>query len=618
MAIMIPDVIPTHQSEEIIFNNLKHAAQAREWIVLHSINVENPKHSEKPREIDFVILIPEYCSVICLDAKAGGYDLRGGRWYSSYATEPLEIPPPDRARSAMFALQTQFRTYFSNHPALSIGCAVAFTDAKEPDSSLTHQAKLIWADDALDPDGLSKKIEEHAKALSNDIQVAQQENLDKLRSELENNMTSEPIKRPETIIRSDLATLRPHLLRLTTDQLNSLKRVKLNDRCVIYGAAGTGKTVLAMELARRRCEEEGETVALLCSNPNLSDRFDKWAKTLSEASEGRVVAGTPATLPNWAFREASDLRGKHHRRLNASPGLEESLRFRYWESQWEKFIDETVEDLKQVGEGVFDYLIVDEAQNMCDKVFLKLMDALLKDGLADGRWTMFGDFKYQNIVSPDFHKKAKKVLKDFGLNWTNDELETNCRNTHEIASAVAKFVDIDSPPISGVHGPLVQLEYFSDQDELEDMLDRLVNSLKGRDFGSQQIILLSSDADNEFGRSTYGGWELKNIGEIRIREHRGQGIEPHLIPAGPDNILRYSNIYDFQGLESEVAILVMPVTGKSKILAGSVTLPNFKHLQRILYIGMSRAKAMLIIVADKNYKQTLKRRQRIRHPPSHS
>ena len=48
----------------------------------------------------------------------------------------------------------------------------------------------------------------------------------------------------------------------------------------------------------------------------------------------------------------------------------------------------------------FDYLIVDEAQNLSDEVFLKLIDTVLKGKLANGRWAMFGDF--ENPENP-FH-----------------------------------------------------------------------------------------------------------------------------------------------------------------------------------------------------------------------
>ena len=595
MPIMIPDEISTDtpESEKIIFETLKHTdyAGARDWVVFHSVHVDYPPGTATPREIDFVILNRRYCSVICMEVKGGYYNVSNRQWYRASSTAPLNSPPPDQAKTAMWDLKMA-----SKRGSLSFGCAVAFTDMNISGDIPKSLALLIGADNARDPVELSKHLEDYAEKLSvknrDDLQA--QIDLENLQSELEGHVVMEPRLRPDTIFRQDLESLRPQLLRLTAEQKSSLDIARLNPRCVFDGAAGTGKTVLAMELARQHCEE-GETVGLLCSNPILNVRFRRWADKLSNASSGTVVAGTPVTLPFTAFKGNRTLMAKHRQRRVDSPDLEKSLKFGHLAPKWEPFIDETVKDLGQ--KGFFDYLIVDEAQNLCDEMFLKLMNALLKDGLADGRWAMFGDFVNQNIVSRDL--KGMEVLDKFYP--ARASLQTNCRNTHEIAAAVAKFVDIDSPPISGVHGPLVQLEYFGDQTDLGNLLDRLVNSLKGRDFQSQQIILLSYDTGEEFDTERrYGGWSLKNIDRGSAK-----GKDPILVQGGQDNTLRYSDVYDFQGLESEVAILVLPITKRMTRLAGSVSLPNFEHLRKVLYIGMSRAKAMLIIVADESYKRFL-------------
>ena len=75
--------------------------------------------------------------------------------------------------------------------------------------------------------------------------------------------------------------------------------------------------------------------------------------------------------------------------------------------------------------------------------------------------------------------------------------------------------------------------------------------------------------------------------------------------------LRYSDVYDFQGLESDLAILVLPVTENQVVLAGGVTLPYEEHLNRVLYTGMSRATTMLIIVAHESYRGMLERRREL-------
>lgn len=623
MARMIPETIPddTPPSEKIIFKNLMHASLSREWVVFHSEYVDNPNHTVRPREIDFLIFTDNFC-VICLEVKGGSYEIDRKQWYRLPDRKPVRPSPPDQARTAMFALKEEFKLYFPTDSPLSLGCAVAFTDSNFPEGVRTPKdALIIERSDARNADKLVEKLANYADKLptSKTKRLLEDKNecmrawdtKDKLQSELEETVTI--TQDPKRIFRDDLETLRPQLLRLTTDQLSSLELINNNPRCVIDGAAGTGKTVLAMELARQRCEKE-ETVALLCSNPYLSSRFDKWTKTFRKNSNGRIVAGTPVTLPFWAFRSDDTLKNKHRERCAKYPGLAESLKRGYrLDRGWPSFIHETVKDL--TSGGVFDYLIVDEAQNLCDELFLKLMDGLLKDGLIQGNWTMFGDFENQGIVASRLPEDTdvEDALKGFDkhLYWTNCKLKINCRNTHEIATTVAKLVDIESPPISGVHGPLVEIKYFGDpKGNLEDILDELIRNYKDKGFQSDQIILLSSGIGNEFNTNrSYNGWKLLNMSETTEKSDP-QNREGVLIPGASSSgkILRYSDIYDFQGLESELAILVIPVTEDQVTLKENVSLPREKHLNRVLYTGMSRAKTMLVIVADKYWKETLERR----------
>ena len=75
------------------------------------------------------------------------------------------------------------------------------------------------------------------------------------------------------------------------------------------------------------------------------------------------------------------------------------------------------------------------------------------------------------------------------------------------------------------------------------------------------------------------------------------------------NILKYSDVYDYQGLESNFVILVMPETGEHVELGGGNVLTRPQHLNRVLYTGMSRAHTMLVILAEKNsYEEILKTR----------
>ena len=595
MAIMIPpeirDDAPMWEKE--IFETLKPIAQSRNWVVLHSILIDSIK-------IDFVIFIPDLCSIICIKV---------------VQDNNLEAALSE-SKEDMKALKERFKTsYFGNYSSLLLGYNVVSLDDPPDDIGLklTNYANEICSDEVRkiisnweDADN----IEKYQKA---------QLMLNELRTELVS--TNETITTIATIFHDNLETHRPQLLRLTDDQLKVLQLVGCQppsvisaesddqitisddiekyDRVVVDGVAGTGKTVLAIEIARQRWEA-GETVGLLCSNPYLSHRFTSWAETLSDDNGGKVIAGTPATLPSQVFGENQDIAAKHQQRLDDSPDLEGSLKLGYLDNGWQQFIAETLEDLDALEqEPVFDYLIVDEAQNLCGEVFLRLQNALLKGGLKNGHWIMFGDFINQNIVSPEIGQNGKKALESFGdlkwEDWEDATLETNCRNTHEITEKTFKLVGIPSPPMSGVYGPHVQIEYFETQEKLGDIIDELILDWQNRRFQSRQIILLSSGTGDEFNITRgYSGWKLLNI---------ARGTSP-----GTDT-LRYSDVYDFQGLESDLAILVLPQTEDQVQLVGGLTLPREKHLRRVLYTGMSRAKAMLVIVADERWRSILERRE---------
>ena len=670
MAIMIPPIIPddASESEKIIFETFKHTpiASAREWRVFHRVKTPLHGNTLNPSVIDFVIHIQEYHTVVCFQI----------------AQNDASVDP---VREAMSAFKDHFKDFFDADSLLSLGGVSV--QARDFDYLIWLMENDSYVTEVVSPDNLVETLEnyiytlynsewseieewnnaqEQMKKLQQDLEIlvltnvdsgVPQEQMDKLQQDLElAGMTT------NTIYRYDLETSRRELLRLTLDQLNSLQRMGNNDRCLISGAAGTGKTVLAMELAKERCEA-GETVALLCSNPNLSQRFEKWAEKLSNENSGQILAGTPASLLSLVFEDNDFLKQNHMDRLQkyseietteGSPEsettkrfskLETTLRLGSLDNAWEEFISDTIEDLRDGGLcNYFDYLIIDEAQNLCHHVFLKLINELLKSGLVTGRWSMFGD-PNQDLVSFDSERgtdtlnesggqtsRWSRMLNEFGeqtsqwlreLNeglrrssksefkwWYDDELETNCRNTHEIADAVARLANIKSPPMSGVHGPPIQLKYFENQAQLGHTLDELISTWKKIGYESRQIILLSSVSSDKFdtGRTDYGGWKLMNISGVTEDIPKVDGDPGEILVASSPSqgdILRYSDVYDFQGLESDLAILVMPVTDDMVELSGGVTLPRVDHLNRVLYTGMSRAKTMLIILAHESYTEVL-------------
>lgn len=610
MAAFIPEEAPENDSERIIYDNLNLYLPARDWYVFPNMRVPVRDRPTRPREIDFVILVPEFYAVICLEVKGGYYEVRRGNWHLSSSPTPLGTSPPRQSESAMYALKNHLAPYFGDESPLALGCAVAFTypsdRAVRGNLPMDSLAWMMMPDDARDAYNMGEWLTNYARQLHIDAHGEWVRNDPRWFGPAEDAMDelieylggSEmiPLGQPTG---ADIMYLSRKVRRMTPDQQSVLELAEDNERCLIDGAAGTGKTVVAQELAKVRCEA-GDAVGMLCSNPLLSRRVENWAANLSDESAGTAAVGTPATLPGRAFKDDPERAERHRRRLANSPDLEGSLKVGYPVSKWTSFIDDTVADLGD--EGAFDYLVVDEAQNLCDDRFFKLVNALVKGGFRDGNWAMFGDFTNQNIVTPRLIRNGMEMLNDF--RYAKRTLRVNYRNTREIAEEIAKLVRIEDHPYPGVRGPGVDTHYFQSQDELDELLDELVGYLKDRGHRSRQIILLSSGDDDGFDESrAYGGWDLRNIGEWGWNGE--ERAFPSVVSKDLSSAVRWSNVYDFQGLESDSVILVIPVTDQQVEFAGGVTLPYEKHLNRVLYTGMSRANAKLILVAHESYRRPL-------------
>ena len=611
MAKMIPAEISTdNRFERDLFEKFKKLPA--KWTILHSVSVGTG--SRQPRELDFVILIPESYSVVYLEAKGGRYSIRDRQWFRD-SEAVIGRSPTEQASSGMFELKDQFVAQYPQYDEpslwLSFSCAVAFTDwdisGEATRQGVTRGALLMGGGDVQNGNRMTQLLREHTNEVRNNFDRTERWNNRKRQFAAGQLKAMEDMLNPptETLVtsniffRHNLNTLLPELLEPTKSQTAALILIKGIDRCVIDGAAGTGKTVLAMESARQRCEQDGETVAILCSNPLLSSRFEQWAETLSAEQGGRVMAGTPASLLARAFADDPAFLSRHQQRLDALPNLERALKWGDLDNGWRGFVENTLQELEGKP-AVFDYLVIDEAQNLCDDVFLRLLDKLLKGGLAHGRWTMFGDFINQNIVTPrreGNNEDIQTTVAAFGAsNTPRLVLDTNCRNTYEIAAAAYDITDIEAPTLPGLHGPEVEFRYFDSNDQLHDLLEKQLAEWDRYGFESRQIIMLSSGDDDIFDQNRqYGKWKLVNIADAPS----GSKIR---VSDDDSPYVRFSNIFDFQGLESDLVILVLPIAPGQTKVGGHITLPYHNYLNRLLYIAMSRANAMLIVMADEGYK----------------
>ena len=267
MATMIPETIPSEApySEKLVFRLLRDDPATNGWVIIHSFRtMQLNQYSGWRREIDFLMLIPNR-GILCLEVKGGQFDIRGGQWYRVGSSESVESPV-DQSEREMFALRKELRHHFPRiNDAIGscpIGFAVAFSDWDWP-HGLRRAVPMIYDSRILNTPG------EFVYRLATDVQglgnpIVRRRSPIPLTVQTVERLVNHLAPNVMTIvtIASQLGAIEYKLNILTEEQHSVLDIVRDNDRCLIKGAAGTGKTMLAIEYAHRAAQSS-QRVGLL-------------------------------------------------------------------------------------------------------------------------------------------------------------------------------------------------------------------------------------------------------------------------------------------------------------------------------------------------------------------
>lgn len=205
---------------------------------------------------------------------------------------------------------------------------------------------------------------------------------------------------PTVTIRSTLhtraATAVKRQLVLTEQQRTAMGLLRFLRRVWITGAAGTGKTILAVERARQ-VAAEGGAVLLLCFNAQLARRL-----RAEVADDSRITAGKFHGF-------AADRSAPRPQGVSDAEWFDQVLPANAFET--------CIEDGSR-----WDAIIIDEGQDFLPEWVGMLEQLLVEDGL--GLLVLFSD-QHQNLFRPSGAA---------GLPEAPMPLDTNCRNTPEVSA----------------------------------------------------------------------------------------------------------------------------------------------------------------------------------------
>jgi hypothetical protein len=580
MARMLPDQFdPSTAStaERRLFELLKQDLSTKDWTVLHSLGLA--RRGKKPYgEIDFVALIPG-AGVFCLEVKGGRVACQNGEWETTNRqglTEKMKRSPFLQAREGMFALRDSvFNRAPSGFPTnLVFGYAVVMPDIAFRVVSPEWEAWQI-----IDRDVLKQPISTALLRLA--TQCA------KLHAHATGpEPTQATIRTIKQLLRPDfdivvtraaqIEDTDARLLRLTQEQFDALDLLGDNERCLFEGAAGTGKTILALEYARRSASS-GYRTLLICYNRLLGDWLSRRAQELP--ASGHLTAGRYFKLLRDTISQSSI--GKDF--------LEQEQRVQpqeLYEQVYPLCGRLAVEERNQP----YDVLVMDEAQDLLRPGVADVLNTWLKGGLATGRWAIFGDFHRQAIFTASTGQDMKNLLQTSCPNFARGRLTLNCRNTRNIGEETALLSGFQSPPyrMGQVAGLPVDYHYYTSPSTQCVALAGTLRRLLADGVKPSDIIILSRLRLSNSGVAATEGRD-----DFRLIDVNEPPLGPHRRPT-----IRFATIQAFKGMESPVAVLcdVDEVTdGES---------------QSLLYVAMSRARAQLTVLVNEQAKPAIAERIR--------
>ncbi len=330
---------------------------------------------------------------------------------------------------------------------------------------------------------------------------------------------------------------------LTQHQSVILDATRLLNRVEVRGGAGSGKTFLAMEQARRLAQR-GERVALVCYSHGLASYLERIAATWPRRQRPAYVGEFHALGVQWGAPEGPD----------------ESLRNDDTVKFWEHDLPLQMADLAaQLVPGQrFDAVVVDEAQDFADAWWDPLL-AALRD-VDDGGLYVFSD-EGQRV----FNRHGSPPVPLVPL-----ILDHNLRNTRQIANAFQPLVDHPMRFLGG-EGPAVRFVPCGRDDAMN--------------VGDDQIDLLLDE-----------GWRPEDLALLTTgsrhpeqTERQRDGHSAYWDSFWDADQVFYGHVLGFKGLERRCVVLVVNDSGK------------FERSRERLYVGLSRARDQLVVCGDPDF-----------------
>lgn len=535
MARMIPPFYEesiTSSGEKKLFKKL--GLLGDDFAVLHSLGIA--EHRNKVfGEIDFVIICGR--GIVCLEVKGGLVSRREGLWYFTdrYGKENVKAEGPFmQAVGCMYSLRDHLKVHFGPADAAVrclYACGVVF-----PDMHFTSKGPDIIPEITYTMNNESESVKEYIHKI-----FAYWEN--RIRDKhgiTASGLSRSQVERVVNYLRGDFSCVpapaqlieqtEQRLLILTRQQADRLVMADENPRILLKGTAGTGKTLLSMEYARRALLKKEKRVLFLCFNRNLCRYLKHNSHDPSFMHPERLHIDTM----HGYLRE----RLKKNRSLPEPGGLAQ-------EEYYRRILPEAfLEMIHQRGyTEENDVLVVDEGQDLLRLEYIMCMENMIRGGMEKGTWHICYD-PNQNIYNTEI-EEGLALIQEYSPIILS--LDTNCRNTKQIG--IYNVLATSMPPAKylKISGEDVIRESYKNFKDEKNKVKKAVKRLVSTGISPGKICLLSRF---RFARSCLQGDNVfRDIGDFQDISN----LEPSTYV---EKSIKFCTIHSFKGLEASVVIVL--------------------------------------------------------------
>jgi hypothetical protein len=537
--------------------------------LFHSLKISEPGYNKLLGEADFVYLDKQY--LIVFEIKGGDvkYNSATSEWWILGGTEKGD--PFSQAAKNIFSIRRTLSEFtklnFNSGQGLIFGYGVIFPDTLKPkefkkkeNGTIEYDPQLIGDySDISDDKSLARYIERLKEYWSSHSKYKHNYDTGQIGIDERTLINIKNFFRRDIrfdVPNSEILKLTDRKIESYTEQQKSvLVSVNFNrgKGSIILGGPGTGKTILASELAISKSAEG--TVLFVCYNNNLAD-FIRYK--FSDTTNIHVFS---------VHKLYAQYLNKFNVQLNKSS---------YSDSEfYNELFPMTFYDILETYKAqiaLYDFIVIDEGQDIFNEFHLLGLTSILKGGIESGDWAIFMDYNYQKIYNA-FDEEFFNYFR-YKYSSVTFALTLNCRNHTDIAKKASCYTKLERQDCLRKEGSPSVITYFYEQKDMHKKLRKKLNELISSGVPPSSIAVLC--------------WN-KNSKEMIISSEEEKFTEYN--PAS-DKIC-VTTIHGYKGLEAHYVIV--PDLQEDTY--------NYKKPEQanLLYIAFSRAKTQFILQAHASY-----------------